>query len=346
MYDLNNFTTSHSGSFTTTNRYDTLRNNDATSISSFPTSRTPTPTSTRSHANAAEGPSATRPRLSTLLRQTAKEHTQLARQYEAEHRDDQARIRQLESQNAKLEKQLHAQVKAVTLRNDLARAQAELATMRRRYESASDETATLRSACRELKAEHTKLAEAYDQLDTKHARVEKSLAEAKTFIDLDDVGDVNRVVVGLKDINEAIDQIAFGFFEQFPEVVSAMPIPTDLETLAAQRAARGQLGAELFLATFHSSSPDDQPTKLDDVLHTLLKIIFCEELNTEVFRPFHLFVRGFIGNGFDLLQEMQQQMRKTGESSSPPLEIHSTDSLHLRQPSSSGAMAIDELRRR
>ncbi|ORY73052.1 hypothetical protein BCR35DRAFT_333778 [Leucosporidium creatinivorum] len=170
----------------------------------------------------------------------------------------------------------------------------------------------LRSAWKEQDEDRASLATAYRDLDDKQTRTEKALAEAKAFIDLTDAGDLNRVSQGLTDINEAIDEIAFGFVEQLPDAVSAMPIPNDLETLATERAAQGQLGALRFLSSFKTSAFDDQPTKLGDVLHSILKVILCEELNAHLLRPFHLFARALLGGGVDLLHEMHQQMRSTG----------------------------------
>lgn len=101
MRGLQDYASSQVASLTTTNRFENLRYEDANSVSSPPLFRTPTPTSNRSYADAAGGSSTTTtlPSFSARIKQSAVEQHKLARQYEVDRRDDQQKIRQLESQN-------------------------------------------------------------------------------------------------------------------------------------------------------------------------------------------------------------------------------------------------------
>jgi hypothetical protein len=125
----------------------------------------------------------------------------------------------------------------------------------------------------------------YEQEEGKRRDAEKSLAEARAFVAIDDVGDIGRVIQALNDINDVVDDIAFSLYSAIPEDVLCQPVSRNLEAFIYERAAVGFPVGHLLLE--HARRIRCQALILDDLLLRLFKSLIYEDLNHLIFARFH-----------------------------------------------------------
>ncbi|ORY73068.1 hypothetical protein BCR35DRAFT_333792 [Leucosporidium creatinivorum] len=191
----------------------------------------------------------TSPTLSARIEQSAIEHIAIAEQYEATHSRDRAEIAELraELEQWKMKKSFS---RLRSLEQELYRTRNEVGRMERRLLMAEIRTEEIGKQLHEEKEGRRALEAAYQRSEEMKEEMQKSLAQARAFLDLGDAGDLKLVVTGLKDINAAIDDISFSILEfvvdslhQTPQT----PVPPSLQADAIERARKGMLGAERLL---------------------------------------------------------------------------------------------------
>lgn len=185
----------------------------------------------------------------------------------------------------------------------------------------------LEGVVEEKKARCQAMETAYQDSESRRQELEQSTGQMRELFDLGDVGDVQRIVTGLQDLNDAIDEIVFAFVSQLNEHLLQEPLPASLDTFAGWRAVSGRFNAQHFLASVRRSGGND--IKLDDFLHPFLKVVITEELFQVVLGAFHPLI--WEASTSSLLQKLYQQVKLEGRWIRVCFPSHRTDMLHLKE---------------
>lgn len=171
-----------------------------------------------------------------------------------------------------------------------------------------DEIRRLEGTVQQEKFNLREMEAAFVGSESRCQELEQSAARARELFDLGDVGDVQRIVTGLQDLNDAMDEITFAFLEQVDDRLLQGPLVTSLDNFARERATSGRLNAHHFLNSVRRAAGSS--VKLDDVLHPFLKVIIAEEVYQAVLGPFHPLVCG--ADTSALLGQVHRQVKAEG----------------------------------
>lgn len=271
-----------------------------------------TPSLARSYAKVAS--SAHQPEqflvLSEKIEKTAAEQTDIAEQYEAAYSRDQAKIEELKT---KLEQYSTGQSyqKLRILEKERDQAREEAGRLERRLQLEETQRDELGRQLQDETEARKVLETAYQQSEDVKEEAQRSSAQARAFLDLGDAGDLKLVETGLNDINAAIEDVAFRIFNFVVDSIQT-PVPPHLRAYAADRAKKGRLGVHRLLEA--ASDQAKGTLHLDEVFHSLIRIVLCEELVKRIFLTFHPLACS--AEQLALLSLITRELRKNGGSDS------------------------------